>query len=307
MQNVGQVEGCVDKYSPLYTRELPPGNFLAHPHNNATWYASNDETRIYHFLGDNNLETFSLPPNSRCTRRLKLKYLRDDSLPADLHRSELKLASILVSPDNASAKLHSATLQPAPNIFFVPTLLDTLRAGLNPTLWDTFTYNGDGWWIADALLDGTLHMGSDGLYMQARHRGACSGAFVLHCSRTRRQAACGWAELQQVSENYCGELLGVIGFFSVLHATLAHPTFKAPLDKSHSAVNVRAYSDCKGVISYGNNTEMKLKQGQAHVDLICVIHKLFCDLPVKVTFIYVLGHRDHHVPYELLTIEQQLN
>ena len=52
---------------------------------------------------------------------------------------------------------------------------------------------------------------------------------------------------------------------------------------------------------------MQLKQGQAHVDLICVIRKLVDNLPVNVTFIHVPGHRDRHVPYELLTIEQQLN
>ena len=61
------------------------------------------------------------------------------------------------------------------------------------------------------------------------------------------------------------------------------------------------------MITHGNEIEKRLKQGQAHIDLICAIRKLVRDLPVKVTFIYVPGHRDKHVPYELLTIEQQLN
>ena len=61
------------------------------------------------------------------------------------------------------------------------------------------------------------------------------------------------------------------------------------------------------MILHGNVVKKKLKQGQAHVDLICAISDLVCDLPVMVTFIYVPGHRDKHVPYELLTIEQQLN
>ena len=65
--------------------------------------------------------------------------------------------------------------------------------------------------------------------------------------------------------------------------------------------------DCKGVITHGNDIEKTLKQGQAHIDLICAIRRLACDLPVKVTFIYVPGHRDKHVPYEMLTIKQQLN
>ena len=112
-----------------------------------------------------------------------------------MHKSDLKLASVLVSCDDNSVKLLSVALQPAPNISSTPTVLEALCAGPNPTLWDNFTCDGDGWLITDSLLDGTLCLVSDGLYMQARHKGACSGAFVLHCSRTGRRVSCGWAEL----------------------------------------------------------------------------------------------------------------
>ena len=206
-----------------YTCELPLGCFLAPVHNNATWYASYEKTQIYHFLEDNNLESFSLPPNSRRTWRPT--HLRDYSPPADVRRSDLKLVSVLVSPDNDSVKLHSVALQSASNISFVPTVLDVLCAGPNPNLWDNFTYDVDGWWITDTLLDGTLRMVSNSSHMQKRHKGVCSDFFVLYYSRVG--VFCGWVRLQKVSDNYCGELLGAISFLSILHATLAHPIIKA--------------------------------------------------------------------------------
>ena len=83
--------------SSRYTCESPLGNFLVHPHNNANWYASEDEKHIYHFLDDNNFVSHSLPSNSRHTGRQK--YLRNDSSPANVCRLELKLASVFASPD----------------------------------------------------------------------------------------------------------------------------------------------------------------------------------------------------------------
>ena len=70
---------------------------------------------------------------------------------------------------------------------------------------------------------------------------------------------------------------------------------------------MKAWTDCKGVITHGNDPRKPLKQGQAHADLICVLRELVRALPIPATFLYVPGHRDKHIPYRLLTLEQQLN
>ena len=64
-------------------------------------------------------------------------------------------------------------------------------------------------------------MVSDGLYMRYRHAGACSGAFVLHCSKTREKARCSWAKLQVKSDNYRRELVGAVDFLLVIRAVLS--------------------------------------------------------------------------------------
>ena len=150
-------------------------------------------------------------------------------------------------------------------------------------------------------------MVSDGSYMAERHDGACSGAFVLHCSATKKRATCSWAELQPKSDNYRGELLGAIGFLSIIRAVLERPSVKSQIDAAEEAPTLKAWTDCKGVITHGNDPRKQLKQGQAHADLICVLHELVLALPIPTTFLYVSGHRNKHIPYRLLTLEQQLN
>ena len=150
-------------------------------------------------------------------------------------------------------------------------------------------------------------MVSDGSYMASRHIGACSGAFVLKCTRTKQKASCAWAEVQKVSDNYRGELLGAIGFLSVIHAILSHPSSKPFLVAAEKLKRIKAWTDCNGVITHGNDTKRNLKQGQAHADLIYVIRNIVDDLPVGVEFKYVQGHLDDHIPYRLLTPIQRLN
>ena len=275
------------------------------PHNDVGWYASTDERSLFHLRPDGDYDVFQLPPDYRSTRRRTFRRVPDARGVGSPARH--KLATVSPAPDGNSAVLHSTAVQPATTQQTHDSLLSALRASQHPDLWDNFECDGDGWWIGDALFDGTLNMVSDGSYMQDRHEGACSGAFVLHCSATKRRATCSWAELQTKSDNYRGELLGSIGFLTIIREVLARPAVRRRLDATNDEPELRAWTDCKGVITHGNDPDRKLKQGQAHADLIRVIQELVRALPIPVTFKYVPGHQDKHVPYRLLTLEQQLN
>ena len=106
-------------------------------------------------------------------------------------------------------------------------------------------------WIREALFDGTLAMVSDCSYMANRHIGVGSGAFLLKYTCTKRKETCAWAEVQPVSDNYRGELLGAIGFLSIVHAVLSHPSSKQFLDTADKVKRVKAWTDCNGVITHG--------------------------------------------------------
>ena len=109
------------------------------------------------------------------------------------------------------------------------------------------------------------------------------------------------------SDNYRGELLGAVSILSVLHAILSDPSSLELLRDSNTEVATRVWTDCKGVINHGNDPRKKLTQKQAHADLVCVLRALVIDLPIRVKFKHVKGHRDDHIPYHLLTHTEQLN
>ena len=242
---------------------------------------------------------YELPRGSRTSRRPQ--YFRSDISPASFDKPVCDLVAVLNSTRGNVVTLHSTAAQPSIPITQTPTVQELLQLTDNDGRWDSFKCNGNGWWIRDVLLDGTLVMVSNGSYMASRHIGACSGTFVLKYTRTKQKATCSWAEVQKVSDNYRGELLGAIGFLSVIHAIFSHPSSKPSLVTADKVKRIRAWTDCNGVITHGNDTKRNLKQGQAHADLIYVIRNIGDDLTVGVEFKYVQGHSVDHIPYRLLT------
>ena len=287
------------------TLESPLGPYLVTPHNTEEWFATNDESELFLKRVDGVVDVYTRPTDCRVTRRLRYTQVESrHSLPDE---SLLRVATVLRTAQEGSVSLHStSTILQSPQTSH-RTVPDLLRSTKNPDLWRNFKCDGDGWWIRDALFSGTLRSVSDGSYMRDEHIGACSAGFTLKCRRTGKQATCSWAELQPVSDNYRGELLGAIGILSVLHAILSAPSSIEILRNLNTEVATRIWTDCNGVISHGNDPRRKLSQDQAHADLICILRQLVCDLPIRVKFKYVRGHMDDHVPYDRLTWTQKLN
>ena len=137
------------------------------------------------------------------------------------NESLLRVATVFRTAQENSVSLHSTSvILQSPQIRHC-TIPELLRSTKNLGLWRNFKCDGDGWWIRDALLRGTLRSVSDSSYMRDEHIGACSAGFTLKCRRMGLQATCSWAKLQPVSDNYCGELLGAIEILLDLHAILS--------------------------------------------------------------------------------------
>ena len=150
-------------------------------------------------------------------------------------------------------------------------------------------------------------MVSDGSYMQDRHVGACSCAFIFQCAKTGKTVTCTWAELQNTSDNYLGKLLGAIGLLLVLNAILTDPTSLAIIGESETELVATLWTDCKGVITHGNDPKQTLKHDQAHANLILAMREIIKLLLIRARFKYVRGHLDEHIPRDLLTLIQRLN
>ena len=131
--------------------------------------------------------------------------------------------------------------------------------------------------------------------------------FHFQCAETGKIATCTWAELQHTLDNYRGKILGAIGLLSVLNAILTDPTSLAIIGESETELVATLWTDCKGVITHGNDPKQTLKHDQAHADLILAMQEMIKLLPIRARFKYVRGHLDEHIPRDLLTPIQRLN
>ena len=69
----------------------------------------------------------------------------------------------------------------------------------------------------------------------------------------------------------------------------------------------KGFCDNEGVIFYFNKPDEKVKLNQPIDNLVLICKELLRNLPMKAYFGYVRGHAVCHIPFEHLTLAQQLN
>ena len=132
--------------------------------------------------GGRNISVYKLPSDSRSLRRPQ--YFCSAISLTSFNKSAYNLTTVLNSTWD-TVTLHSTASQTSAPTNQTSTLQEWLQSMTNPERWGNLKCSGNGWWIWDTLLEGTLVMVSDGSYMPNRHTGACSSAFVLKCTRIK--------------------------------------------------------------------------------------------------------------------------
>ena len=72
---------------------------------------------------------------------------------------------------------------------------EILRSWPNPGLWNDLECDGDGWWIEDALHNGSLYLVSG------------------------KKLECTWVERSSSASNYRGEILGALGYILIMRGS----------------------------------------------------------------------------------------
>jgi hypothetical protein len=111
-----------------------------------------------------------------------------------------------------------------------PTFLGILHSWPNQSLWRTLKVDGDGSWILDALVAGSLDLDvvHDGSFMKKVTPKVCSMALLMRCRLTGHELTCTWAEMSNSADNYRGELLGALCCSLILKAVTAAPAAYSP-------------------------------------------------------------------------------
>ena len=181
---------------------------------------------------------------------------------------------------------------------------DILRSWHNPGLWNQLECDDDGWWIKDALLQGSLYLVSDGSYQRDVDPEVCSCAFTIRCRSTKKKLECTWVEKSPDASNYRGELLGALGYTLVMKAVCEEDRDLTvdPLTLPQG----KAFCDNMGVVKHGRVPNKTLSEKQVQADILGHIKYLLRNLPARFKFSHVRGHIDRILSASQRTFEQNL-
>jgi hypothetical protein len=276
----------------------PLGDFTHTPHRPFQSTASEDEVFVYVKHQNGTFDTYQRSVSIRPTRS-GYKYHKistsSGSPPQGLYAST-------INHSDTTLTLHS-TCKPFQPASHHQSFFRTLYSLSNATLWDNLEIDDGGDWLIHAITNGTLVCCNDGSYMPDLSKSKCSGAFILHCTATKKEAKGCFVDESDDASNYRGELLGAIGpLLLILAAFRSNPTVSIPPSST-----LELYCDNKGVISHGNDPYSALKAEQKQANLIRLLKTYTRELPCKILWLHVNGHADRFKAFNDLTLPEQLN
>ncbi len=99
------------------------------------------------------------------------------------------------------ANMHSSS--PLPAITVLPTsFLMVLKSFGNNSLWENVMVDGDGEWIHNGIVGGTLAIAHDGSYMASELAELCSAGLIMYCRGTKQWLKASVAEWSDDASNY---------------------------------------------------------------------------------------------------------
>ena len=134
------------------------------------------------------------------------------------------------------------------------TFLETLWSYPNQEMWEHMYVDGDGEWIEDVLVEGTLDISHDGSYQPEVSKEVCSTAVWMRCRRTKKTLFLSFAEHSPHVSSHRSEILGEISAQLVLKAAARNRHLQYP--------NVSIYCDNKEVLNHGSEAEKNSKKNR---------------------------------------------
>jgi hypothetical protein len=193
--------------SPQLRLQQPLVDFISLPHTQNTWLCDEACTSLVQRVASGTFALYLPSSTFRHTRSVS-------GIPFTFHRFTsrdpgLTHMATVFQFDHPLVRLHSCS---APPRFLEPPtqFLQVLASWENQSLWKHLKCDGDGSWVLDAIIAGSLDIVHDGSYMKKVAPKVCSisMALIMRCRNTDQELTCTWVELSASADNYRGELLG---------------------------------------------------------------------------------------------------
>jgi hypothetical protein len=206
----------------------------------------------------------------------------------------------------ASISMSSATravlhlMSPQPCIHIIPTTFcEILKSYGNPSLWENLSYDGNGEWIREGLVAGSICIAHDGLYMPKESMTLSSAGIIVYCKNTKQWLRVLVTERSNAASNYRGELLGAVLALLILRA--ATSTMTTPYPQTTLQCNN------KGVIGHSNSPLRSLPEKQQQADMIRLVKHLASTNKCRAVWEWVEGHAVKSKGWEYCSLPEQLN
>jgi hypothetical protein len=170
----------------------------------------------------------------------------------------------------------------------------------NSSLWLHIDIGETGNWIRDADVNGTLTTCHDGSHITNLAPDVNAAALTICCKATRKTGKIQAMERNRDASNNCGEGIGGILNCALLHAATMGLEGRT-LRPKHSRC------DNMGIVGHCNDINCSLPENQKQADIIRSLCRSLAELPVKVQYEHVHGHQDDVIPFENLSLMEQLN
>ncbi len=96
------------------------------------------------------------------------------------------------------------------------TIMDVLQSWGNTWLWENISMARGYDWLHETIMDGSLLVVTDGLYICELYPTLCSAAFVLECKKGQGRLIGSFSESLRVANAYQGELHGLMAVHLIL-------------------------------------------------------------------------------------------
>jgi hypothetical protein len=283
--------------SPALRHSPPLGKYLRQPYDVELWWKSSGST--YLFCTDQKQQVTQIyePAAGGRESRSGNYYVPVEEFDQTVPPRDKYVTATKTTEDRVRATHEQAIKY---EVEEQTTVLQNLLDMENTNMWLQVDVGTTGNWIRDAIVNGTLVTCHDGSHMINLAPDVNAAALTICCTKTRKTGKIQAAERNREASNNRGEGIG-----GILNCTLLHAATKGLA--AQTLPPVRSGCDNMGIVGHCNDINKSLPENQKQADVIRSLRRSLAALPVKVQYEHVYGHLDDTIPFENLSLLEQLN
>ena len=169
-------------------------------------------------------------------------------------------------------------------------------------MWSSIQFDSMGSdvaWLSHSLVAGTLIGVADGSYDRVRAPRVCGTGWILCDSLSRRKLAGSFTEVSSSASSFRGEMLGLCA----MHVLVRAIETQCYLLSSSMTISC----DNEVAVRRATATPRRIKPRWACGDILRSFRNIRPLIRTNLAFKYVRSHMDDHVPWDQMSLEEQLN